>query len=73
MRLTQAAKLAIQGEGKDAKAAEKLGINLLLWYIGARFPTKSERTQTGRSDASREVVVAGHPRRGAINGARGPP
>ena len=39
--LTQIAQLAIQGERDDAKAAERLGVDLLLWYMGARAPVKT--------------------------------
>jgi hypothetical protein len=49
--LTQTAQNAIKGEGDDAKAAERLGINLLLWYIGARYPAK-----VGEAAAAKQAV-----------------
>ena len=51
--VTHTAQNAIMGEREDAKAAEKLGISLLLWYIGARYPAKVSEgpaaTQAARS------------------------
>jgi hypothetical protein len=49
--ITQTAQNAIKGEGEDAKAAEKLGIGLLFWYIGARYPAK-----VGETSAAKQAV-----------------
>jgi hypothetical protein len=39
--LCAALRAAVELERTDAKAAEKLSIDLALWYIGARFPLKT--------------------------------
>jgi hypothetical protein len=49
--ITQTAQIAIKGEGEDAKAAERLSLNLLMWYIGARYPAK-----VGETSAAKQVV-----------------
>ncbi len=39
--LSRTLRKAIEVERADAKAAEALGWDLLLWYVGARFPAKA--------------------------------
>jgi len=39
--LCQSLRKAIEVERTDAKAAENLSVQLLLWYVGARFPAKA--------------------------------
>lgn len=39
-RLCAALRVAVDGERENARAAEKLSKDLLLWYVGARLPTK---------------------------------
>lgn len=40
-RLCKALRHAVEDERKTAQAAEKLAIQLLIWYVGARLPVKS--------------------------------
>jgi hypothetical protein len=47
--LCAALRKAVEVEKTDAKAAEKLSIDLALWYIGARFPMKTGKLPTGTS------------------------
>jgi hypothetical protein len=50
--ITRTALLAIEGEGKDAQAAQKLGVNLLFWHLGARFPVKTATGAPAAAQAS---------------------
>jgi len=44
---------AVANEQANAKAAEKLSIDLLLWYVGARLPiTTGEGAAVGAADAA---------------------
>jgi hypothetical protein len=53
--LVKTAENAIQGEGKDAKAAENLALNLLIWYIGARYPIKAGEGSAATQAASSSI------------------
>lgn len=57
--LCAALRKAVELERTDAKAAEKTSIDLLLWYVGARFPMKTSVPSTGESVA--RVGAAGPP------------
>jgi hypothetical protein len=39
--LCTALRKAVEDERRDAQAAAKLGVDLALWYVGARFPLKA--------------------------------
>jgi hypothetical protein len=47
--LCTALRKAVEVERTDAKAAEKLSIDLMLWYVGARFPLKPGKISSGTS------------------------
>jgi hypothetical protein len=62
--LCKALRQAVEGEKGDAKAAAKLGVDLALWYIGARLPVKAgegppaKGLSQGTADAA-EAALAG--------------
>jgi LysM repeat protein len=55
--LCDALRKAVEQERKDAAAAEKLAIQLLFWYVGARLPVKTSAGSTG-SGTSKGVAAA---------------
>ncbi|HKV76714.1 MAG TPA: hypothetical protein VJP02_01150 [Candidatus Sulfotelmatobacter sp.] len=58
--LCDALRKAIEQERKDAQAAEKLSIELLFWYVGARFPAKpATGTAEAAPAAAADTALAG--------------
>jgi hypothetical protein len=47
--LCAALRKAVEQERVDAKAAEKTSFDLLLWYVGARFPMRTSAPSTGET------------------------
>ena len=67
--LCESLRKAIEVERADARAAENLGWDLLLWYVGARFPVKAgtgpskppSMESAGASAAAAKLAGAGKP------------
>ncbi len=71
--LCEALRKAVEVERTNARAAAKLGVDLALWYIGARYPLKpGTQTQgtsipkTGSSTGAAAATAAGSGPKGAL-------
>jgi murein DD-endopeptidase MepM/ murein hydrolase activator NlpD len=70
--LCKALRQAVEQERSDAKAAAKLGTDLLLWYVGARLPIKAGEAPA-QAAAATDATLAGFNavERGVITEVRG--
>jgi LysM repeat protein len=57
--LCDALRKAVEQERKDAQAAAKLGTDLLLWYVGARFPPTTGGGPAKAPGAAADAALVG--------------